>query len=450
MNSRATKLLEALPFVLTTALWNVPFFLGYVIVERGLLLELVLAEMAILGGFLLAAVLRNRMGRLYLITFFISVLLLAIMAVDGLWRVAPFYLVSAVISFRFFTLKRRSSDVTTGTVAFAIFMLLLVLSTSLRFTLFSAAASSQGYAFSIYNNSSPLGVPFTYAYGIVIALRSVSLTLSPLTAIFFPLIAYLTADNTVLIVTGYRSESTFSVSSAVVVALACQCENTIGILSGTVSSLAISILPYFIFLSAGLLLLTNIYLHNPVRMKLPRFRSWLVVVLFIAILVAEFVIVSTGMVYSLAIFGFVSFLSIISGFLLGFAIPTKKNLPSYSIAGAFAIQSLMFWPFLIKEALSFPSVFEAYNLAGLAAGLILSLSFKNRRIVTKVGLIELIFSMETMITAVFLYLTIYSVPIFSGFTEIEVIDFSVFILAVSLPIMWFSNIYLLSVRAFSA
>ncbi len=451
MNAAENRLLSSLPFVLIVALWNLPFILRGVVIEGNVLLEFLVSEIAIFGGLLFTAVFREKLGRLYLISAYISVGMMAVMLVEGFWRFAPFYVVSAIIAIRFFTLNRRTSDFATGTLAFSILLFLLILSTSLRFIPDSGLGTvTQGYVFSIYSNISPLGVPFTYAYGIVIGLRGATLTLSPLTAVFFPMIAYLTADNTVLIIRGYRSESAFSVSSAVVVALACQCENTIGILSGTVSSLALSILPYFMFLSALLLLLTNAYIHNPVRLKLPRLRSWMVVVLFVATLVAEFTVVSTGMVYNLALFGFISFLSIISGFLLGFAIPTKRSLPIYSVIGAFAIQSIMFWPFLIREALSVPAIFEAYNLAGLAAGLILSLSFKNRRTITKVSLIELIFSMETMITAVFLYLTLFSFSIFSGFSELEVIDFSVLILVVSLPIMWFSNIYLLSVRAFSA
>jgi hypothetical protein len=450
MKLKINELLLTLPYVSTVLLWNIPFFLRGVIVEQNVLLELVISETAIFGGLLLTAVLREKLGRLYLMTFYLSIGLMVVLIAEGLWRFAPFYVVSAAISIRFFLLKKGRSDLATATIAFSILMLLLILSTSLRFiTFLEPNQTAQGYVFSIYSDSTPLGIPFTYAYGIVIGLKGATLTLSPLTAVFFPVIAYLTADNTVLIIRGYRSGSAFSVSSAVVVALACQCENTIGILSGTVSSLALSIIPYFIFLSAGLLLLTNLYLHNPVKLKLPKFRSWLIVLLFIATLGAEFAVVSTGRVYNLALFGFISFLSIISGFLLGFAIPIRKSLPTYSIIGAFAIQMVMFWPFLIREALIFPSVFEIYNFSGLAAGLILSLSFKNRRTVTKVGLIELIFSMETMVTAAFLYLTIFSVSIFSGFSELEVVDFSVFILAASLPIMWFSNIYLLSLRAFS-
>lgn len=450
MNKRESRVTSALPFIPIVVLWNSPILFRGVFVESNVLLELIISEIAILTGFLIVAALRRKLGRLYLVSSFISVSLIIVFVMGGLWRFFPFFVVAFAISARFFSLYRKPSDFTTGTITFFLLLLLMVLSTSLRFTLpGNVSLYSQGYVFSIYNSSSPLGIPFTYAYGIVMSLKGTTLTLSPLTAVFFPVIAYLTADNTVLIVKGYRSESTFSVTSAVVAALACQCENTIGILSGTVSSLALSILPYFIFLSAGLLILTNAYLHNPIRMTLPRMKLWFIVTMFVIILAVEFIIVSTGMVYNLAVFGLLSFLSIISGFLLGFAVPLKRTLPIYSIIVAFAIQSLMFWPLFIRDALSTPVMFEAYNFAGLAAGLILSLSFKNRRMITKVGLIELIFSMESMITAAFLYLTLFSVSIFSGFSENAVIAFSVFILAISLPIMWLSNIYLLSVRSFS-
>ncbi|MGC8561943.1 MAG: hypothetical protein ACP5NO_01915 [Thermoplasmata archaeon] len=446
-----SKVLMALPFVAVVLLWNVPFILKGIIVERDVLLELIIEEAAIFGGILLASLLREKTGRLYLIASYVSITILIVMVSTGLWRFAFFYAIAFLISIRLFMLNRKRLDVSTGTIAFFVFMVIIILSTSLRIAATSLGVlNSTGYVFSIYDNSSPLGIPFTYAFGIVIGLKGVTLSFSPLTAVFFPIISYLTADNTMLILKGSTSGSTASATGAVVAALACQCENTIGVLSGTVSSLALSILPFFIFLSAGLLIVTNIYLHNPIKMNFPKFRPWLVVSLFVIILAVEFSIVSTGLVYNLALFGFVSFLSIISGFLLGFAIPVKRNLPIYSVVVAFIIQAIMFWPHLIDEALTVPYIFEAYNFAGLIAGLILSLSFKNRRTITKVGLIELIFSMETMITAVFLYITLFSISIFTGFSEIAVIDFSVFILILSLPIMWFSNIYLLSVRAFGS
>lgn len=451
MTVRINKVLSALPFVAVVFLWNVPFFLKGIIVERDVLVELIIAEAAIFGGILIASLLRERTGRLYIITSYVSVTILIVMISTGLWRFAFFYAIAFLISIRFFVSNRKRLDFSTGTIAFLVFVVIIVLSTSLRIATTSInSLNSTGYAFSIYDNSSPLGIPFTYAYGIVIGLKGVTFSFSPLTAVFFPIISYLTADNTMLILKGSTSGSTASATGAVVAALACQCENTIGVLSGTVSSLALSILPFFIFLSAGLLILTNLYLHNPIRMKFPKFRPWMVVSFFVIILAVEFSIVSTGLVYDLALFGFVSFLSIISGFLLGFAVPIKRSLPLFSVVVAFILQAIMFWPHLINEALRIPYIFEAYNFTGLIAGLILSLSFKNRKTITKVGLIELIFSMETMITAVFLYITLFSISIFSGFSEIAVIDFSVFILIISLPVMWFSNIYLLSVRAFGS
>ncbi|MCL4333954.1 MAG: hypothetical protein M1290_00955 [Candidatus Thermoplasmatota archaeon] len=451
MSSNKESILGAVPFAITVLLWNVPFFLGGIVVEGNVLLEVIIGEAVIFSGILLVSHLRGRLGRLYLISSYISMAILVTLVETGLWRFALFSAVAFLISIRFFLTSRKRLDFSTGTLAFLIFMLILFLSTSLRIVHSSLTGTgATGYLFSIYNNSSPAGVPFTYAYGIVAGLRGVTLTLSPLTAVFFPLIAYLTADNTMLIVKGSATGRTVSATGAVVAALACQCENTIGILSGTVSSLALSILPFFIFLSAGLLIATNVYLHNPIKMKLPRIKTWVVVTAFLIILAIEFLIVSTGLVYDLALFGLVSFLSIISGFLLGMVIPLKRSIPVYSVIFAFAIQAVMFWPHLISAALVTPSVFEAYNISGLVAGIILSLSFRNRSAMTKVGLVELIFSMETMITAIFLYITLFSLSLFNGFTEIAVIDFSVFILLLSLPLMWFSNIYLLSVRAFGS
>ena len=156
------------------------------------------------------------------------------------------------------------------------------------------------------------------------------------------------------------------------------------------------------------------------------------------------------MIYNLAVFGFSSFLTLFSGFLLGQLLKINWRMPVHIVILPFVIQTVMFAPSFIREALTSPSVFELYTIAGMIAGLLISLSFRNRNVLSKITIFEFVFSMETMIAAVLLFLSIFSVSIFTGYSEIAVVDFSVFILIVSLPLMWFSNIYLLSARTFGA
>ena len=324
-----------------------------------------------------------------------------------------------------------------------------MLSTSLRF-IHLGTAQSTGDLYSIYSDASPAGVPFTYAYGLVLVLGPFSLTISPITAFLFPLVAYLTSANTFLIINTFRTRGVSSVTAIVVTAIACQCENTIGIVSGTVSSLALSVLPYFIFISVALLILTNVYLHRPRKMRVPEVNKLSMLLLFISILAVEFAIVYTGMIYNLAVFGFSSFLTLFSGFLLGQMLKINLRMPVYIVILPFVIQTVMFIPSLIRGALTSPTVFELYTIAGMTAGLLISLSFRNRTELSKITIFEFVFSMETMVAAVLLFLSIFSVSFFTGYSEIAVVDFSVFILIVSLPLMWFSNIYLLSARTFGS
>ena len=151
-----------------------------------------------------------------------------------------------------------------------------------------------------------------------------------------------------------------------------------------------------------------------------------------------------------SIAGCSSFLTLFSGFLLGQLLKINWRMPVHIVILPFVIQTVMFAPSFIREALTSPSVFELYTIAGMIAGLLISLSFRNRNVLSKITIFEFVFSMETMIAAVLLFLSIFSVSIFTGYSEIAVVDFSVFILIVSLPLMWFSNIYLLSARTFGA
>ncbi len=442
--------LSVLPLFPIYLLWNVPFLFSGFVVQRNVLFEMVVLQVGVLAFFSLLAVYRRKMGRLYLVLSIASVAFAAIFAISNEVRFSLIFLGSFIIAARYFLLMREKNDLVTGSAASAILVLLMVLSTSLRFVHLSAILPSPGFVYSIYNNASPAGIPLTYAYGLVYAIGPFALTVSPITIFLFPLIAYFTADNTFLIIDAYRSHGVTSLSAIFVTAIACQCENTIGIISGTVSSLALSVLPYFIFISVGLLILTNAYLHRPRKLKIPQLNKVAILVMLVSILAVEFAIVYTGIIYDLGVFGFNSFLTLISGFLIGQMVGVRWRLPIHFVLLAFVIQVLLFIPSLIRAALVSPTVFEVYSLAGLAAGFLISLSYRNRNGTSRIGIFEFVFSMESMIAGILLYLALFSVSFFSGYSELAVIDFSVFILVVSLPAMWFSNLYLLSARSFGS
>ncbi len=437
---------KALPLIPIFLLWNLPFAFHAFVAPEVIIAELISLELAVFSIF---AVLFNskRTGSMYLSLTIVSVLIAGAFLISGGARFIPFYIASALIAGRYFLVYRGKGDAGVGSASALILLVLLILSTSLRFFHLASFQQGTGYAFSIYDDTKSVGIPLTYAYGIVIALGPVSLTISPVTAILFPLIAYLTADNTFLILDSFRPDGVSSISGIVVTSIACQCENTIGIISSTASSLALSILPYFIFLSVILLSVTNIYLRRPWKMKALRVNRFSILALLLSILTVEFIIVYSGMIYDLAVFGFNSFLTLLSGFLLGEMLRFKRKFPIHLLILAFAIQTVLFSPQLIRYALVSPLFFETYSAIGMAAGFLISISFSKRDKISRLGMFEFVFSMETMIAAVLLYLTIFSSTIYSGFPEIAVINFSVLILLLSLPAMWFSNIYLLSARA---
>jgi|GEM_PF-2990574 len=432
-------------------IWNIPVILGMLYVQRSIVPELALLELGLFSVLVAYSVTTDSFGKSYMLLAYLSGLIFISFIVSGLYTLSIFYIPPLLISLRFFISLRKRWDFSIASISFLLLVVLMLISTSLRFIPVTYSGSPHsGFIFSIYDNSSAGGIPFTYAFGIVFALRNVALTMSPLLAFFFPLVSYLTAENTILIIRKFRARDASSLSFPVLTVLACQCENTIGIISGTVSSFALSVLPLLIFVSTGLLLITNIYLRRPRRISIPRFHKLSILVVFIIFILLEFLIVYTGSIYALSMFGLYSFLNLISGFLLGFYIPIRKRIPLLLIAAAFAIQLLLFYPHLIKLALISPLFFELYSIAGLATGIVFSLSLKNRDRLSSIGIMEFIFSMETMVTAAFIYLTLFSVSLFSGFVGADVLTFSVLILALSLPVMWFSNIYLINFRTFPA
>ena len=443
------SLLNALPLISIFLIWNAPFFFKGYVIQGTILLELLGLEVSLFAFLSVSAIYFKRLGALYLILSLSSAIFAIVFGVAGSLRFVLFYLGAFAIASRYFLSLRERGDLAVGSASVGLLLLLLVLSTSLRF-IHLGTSQSTGYLYSIYSDASPAGVPFTYAYGLVLVLGPFSLTISPITAFLFPLVAYLTSANTFLIINTFRTRGVSSVTAIVVTAIACQCENTIGIISGTVSSLALSVLPYFIFISVALLILTNVYLHRPRKMRVPEVNKLSMLLLFISILAVEFAIVYTGMIYNLAVFGFSSFLTLFSGFLLGQMLKINLRMPVYIVILPFVIQTVMFIPSLIRGALTSPTVFELYTIAGMTAGLLISLSFRNRTELSKITIFEFVFSMETMVAAVLLFLSIFSVSFFTGYSEIAVVDFSVFILIVSLPLMWFSNIYLLSARTFGS
>ncbi|MEM0138782.1 MAG: hypothetical protein QW100_03545 [Thermoplasmatales archaeon] len=431
--------------LVTFLLWNVPLLLRSVIFDADALLELVVIEIAL---FLIFATVTERIGifsRFILILSFLSLSLCVFAFISGMPYLAPFYLLAGIVGFRYGLSKGKRDDLIVSSLSFAILITLLFISSSLRILLHSGF-QDHIFLFSIYNNAQPAGIPITYSFGIILSSGRVTLTISPMILVFFPAVAYLASANTILIVRSTTPGT--SIVPAAVTALACQCENTVGILSGTASYLALAIVPYLVFLSVAMLLATNFFLHRPRKLPGINIGRGPFLFLFLASMIAESFLVFSGLVFNLWIFGLNSILTLFSGFFLGQVIPFRRREPASLIALAFLIQLSLLIPPVVGMALISPLYFEMYAFAGIISGLLISLALRNRGRVSRISIIELVFSMEAMLSVIFLYLSLNSVAFFPRYSQVAVLSFSLFLLLVSIPVMWFSNIFLLSARFF--
>ncbi|MEM3756145.1 MAG: hypothetical protein QXT24_04005 [Thermoplasmatales archaeon] len=438
---------KSIPVLATILFWNIPLLLRSVIFDTYALLELLVIEIAVLTIF---AIVTNRIGifsRFMLILSFLSLSLCVFAFISGMSYLAPFYLLSGIIGLRYGLNEGKRDDLIVSSLSFAILITLLFISSSLRIFLHSAF-QDHIFLFSIYDNAQPAGVPITYSLGIILSSGRVTLTISPLILVFFPAVAYLASANTVLIVRSTTPGT--SIVPTAVTALACQCENTVGIISGTASYLALAIVPYLVFLSVAMLLATNFFLHRPRRLPKIKIGHRLFLFLFLISMIVESFLVFSGLILNLWIFGLNSILTLFSGFFLGQLVPFRRKEPVPLIALAFIIQLSLLIPPVVSMALVSPIYFEIYAFAGIISGLLISLALRNRGRISRIGIIELVFSMEAMLSVIFLYLSLNSVTFFPRYSQIAVLSFSLFLLLVSIPVMWFSNIFLLSARFFGA
>jgi len=427
-----------LSLFLTVALWNIPLMFPGTYFDLDAIAELLIIEAAVVSIFAFIAYRLNIMQRLLFILSLLSLFVVIVLALSGDISRIPFYLLSALIALRYSFDGAKRIDFAVGTAAFLILLLLLAISTSLRFL---PAHGGNIYIFSIYDNTPPTGVPFTYSLGLVLSGGDATLTISPIISFLFPTIAYLAASNTFLIL---RRSSGLTVTSTAAAALACQCENTIGILSGTASYLVVAFLPFISFLSVALLLATNTYLYHPRSLRTIKLSPTISLIILLALIALESYFVASGLILILWIFGLNSLITILTGIFIGCLIPLRRRIPLAILIIAFAFQLFLFIPQSIERALSSPLFFEIYAILGLLSGLVISLSMKNRLTLSRIGIVELVFSMEAMISIAFLYLSLYSISIFSGFPGVAVLSFSISLLLVSVPVMWASNLFLLS------
>ncbi len=444
MKMRNSSWTGMLLLILVFFLWNVPFLTRRIYVDPPVFPEMIATDLLLLAS-LFFSLYRGGHSFTFALMLWVSVVASFLLGLSGQLGLSSIFMLAAVISVLPILLNFSRKEFESATFTFAFFVLLALLSTSLRFFVPSTSIGYySGYVFSIYDNASPAGIPFTYYYGMVIGLRNASITFSPVILLTFPLVSFFAVKNTYLILERIGRLNTTGSVNVFVTSLACQCENTIGLISGTASSFAISILPSLLFISLFFLILTNVYLR---ARKLPmlRIERRLFFPLSFAGLVAfQTYLNLSGLLTELVFFGLLSFTSVILGIFIGLYLPFTGKAPRYLLLVAVLLQAASLIPFFIQKALDQTLYFEVYEIAGILSGFLFGYIIKNSVSFFRAGVIELVFSMEVMMTVFVLYLSIFHIGPFNFVPLNQIVEFAVAILLISLPMMWASNIYLLS------
>ncbi len=360
-------------------------------------------------------------------------------------NISTFFILASLISIGAAFRKRKMNEIFQGIIASSFIILLLFLSTSIRISnAFLSPGTFAGYLFSIYDNASPIGIPWTYFDGIVVSIGRVTLTFSPLTATLFPIISYLTSNNTFMIIRKYRRIFWNGGLSTTLSILSCQCETTIGVVSGTASAYLLSFIPFLIVISLILLILTNLYLRDILKFSYLSLNRGVLFIIFILTILFEELIISYGLIGNMMFFAALSFLSMLSGLLAGQIIPVKNRFVISGTLIAILMELVSFMPLLFKQIMLYIPYFELYTLSGFIGGIILAFSAKPLRPRLRDAVYELFFSMQVMMSAGLLYTSIY----FGGERFVinltDVVGFSFVMLVLALPIMWILNLKLLS------
>lgn len=430
-------------FYLALGLLMFPFLTHQINMDPSILGEFVIIFISstLFFSFIIAKI--NSVSIFYMISF-ISFFLGILVLFGGDSAISASLFLAGAISLYPAFMEFHKDELYVSSLTTIFFIVLLFLSTSLRiYPVFPVTGSYSGYLFSIYDDVNPAGVPWTYTGGLVLSIGKIALTMSPITMILFPSIAFLTSSNTLHIIRIYKGGYIGGFLSSSLTALSCQCEATIGLISGTASAYLLSILPILIIISLIMLLITNIFILKPFKFRLFIKTHNLLYPLFIVILIFQSVIIFDGLVKYSYYFALLSFLSLSSGIIAGLILPIKNKMIYTGLFVGITLEIFSFAPLFVRLAVINSLYFELYNITGFIAGIIFSFTAKGIKPFLRTAIFELVFSMQAMMAIALLYISLYSGNnyYFTGLNE--TVEFSFTILVVTLPVMWISNLNLI-------
>ena len=340
-------------------------------------------------------------------------------------------------------------------VSVAAFFVMIVVSGILRIT--PVSGLNQILAFSIYNNEQPSGVPLLFYNGIVFQGPLFVYTFSVPTFLVYSIISVVLSKNYSLIYRTYRGSriQTSSLVSGAATVLSCQCEGITGTLP-SIAALAISTLIVPVLMESVLLVILTLvvllFIAGKRKSRIVSAMSSLsgiqviapAAVFIILVPLVETVSVAMGFLSSPLFFFGINFLMFVNGALLlllvelALGIRLKASQPLLAAIIASVLMTIWFDPSLVTYADTYSTVFVLMNLSMIAAGMLALHAYLGFGRNDRILFLEFLSMMFVMTGIIVLYLSAFSnITVWGVFSFSSQLFFSLILLTITLPIMWF-------------
>lgn len=417
----------------------------------------------VIGPFLASAVfsymkeLRVPLTYLELFSIFIIVMEVWAFAIRGVLTILPLFLVSAILIFSDLVSSDRKW-IARSAIFLSSLTVLVVISSVIRF--FHSYPPFPMTVLSIYNDGQPQGVPLLFSDAMVIFSGDYIVTMSIQFTFILALAAALLAENFIMIygiLKDYGDGIRSSVTGLIVFIFGCQCESIISAVP-VLSAILVSLL-LFPLIGLGLFLLILSYLflramrRDPGRrlsMLADRFYLKKTAVYMGIVLIGEVMISSIGIVYGLehTIFYFyglnLAIMATSYALFTGFLIQSTKEsgglYPLFLVAAGMVVMVIWLVPVFEAAAYSDYAYYGLMSVSSFAGGTIIGMGASRYGPTERNLILEMISMMFTLIGVFILYYTdIFQSRLWNGFTLVSQLEFSVFLIMVSLPFLWFYN-----------
>ncbi|MGP6220447.1 hypothetical protein [Caldiplasma sukawensis] len=340
--------------------------------------------------------------------------------------------------------------------------LMAILATLVRYVSFQNLRNI--YVLPISADINSAGIPLLFANGISIAgERYFVITFSYPFFILIMLLGFFLIENIRMIIQiasgGSNVADKFTALSLSFTVLSCQCETTtslipvigseiIGLISLPVitESLLLSILT-FVDIKLGMMgkyphFFSYLWVRKPKRLSYILLVSGLLIVSPLLVTIGVYVNLQSNLLFyfstnvGLFIVALVSLLIIFQFFSLNFKIDNITLILLGGISGALMI--IWYLPQLLSIAVVSGLIFSIMGIISFASGSIIAIVITSLKTREKIVFYEYLAGMFPLIFLIFLYISaVIQVQVWTQFDLLQQIYFSVILLLVSLPVMWY-------------